>query len=79
MTETVEIVDLEELVNDDECECEAEHSVTTCSIEVTHLYRCCKWRKVVCLNTAVRIRAMAQHYVCTCGKRAVDCWLMIPI
>lgn len=72
---------LDETILDDELGCEAAHNLTpVCTVKVTHLYRCCMWDKHVCTSTATAIRERARTVKwCKCGKRAEDCWRVIPI
>lgn len=84
LDETTTVIDLEQLVNGDDCTCEARHhEETTCSVEVTHRYlAACESRDArVCENVAVTcVRWQRLGYNCaSCRQPASECWTVIPI
>lgn len=64
-----------------ECECEAVHTMTVCSVEVTHFAVWCESPTKVCFASAARsLFVMGAGVNCFCCKRlARDCWRILPI
>jgi len=85
MTDTLEIVDLEELILEDDTHCEFRHNESLeCSIEVTHrMTATCMGESFnVCKNAAMqKLRRIDDgKTICSmCKRKAGVCWRIIPI
>lgn len=80
-TDTLELVNLDELLNN-EPRCQSAHYVTTCSGHVTHLGRTCSGKRtLICDSSAEWAHdAMTAGDACAfCKQPAADCWQIIPI
>lgn len=80
MTETLEIVDLENLLNDD-CPCTFKHKSVDCTQAVTHRIISCDVAGNVCTPAAnnVRERMEAGHLCDGCLRPAHKCWRVVAI
>lgn len=85
MTNTAELTHLDESILEDECKCEVNHVVTTCSYQVTHLHRTCEWAQLCCWNATAAIFETEEwktrhEFSCTeCGRAGEDCWTIRPV
>lgn len=85
MNQTLEIVDLENLVNPDECKCESKHHYTpTCSTEVVYWVRGCEYGYKSCGHNVdaptTGVRPRREHVTCAdCLRPAAECWTITPI
>lgn len=85
LEETITVIDLEQLVNGDDCKCESPtHDLgrVECSGDVAYLLRDCHGRTKICTNMGLR----AIHYIAegrvihkSCGAPIRECWTIIPI
>lgn len=77
--DTTETMIFLSLLND-ECKCESLHSYVRCSMKVTHRVTDCDSSRLVCSNTAKKSAELRKTYTCTgCGRRAKNCWTIIPV
>ncbi len=83
MNDTLEIIDLENLIQD-EVKCQYNHNKETCSIEVTHVATDCQSALMVC-HTAVHgkiegVYVLRELFHCSrCLRHARECWDVRPI
>lgn len=80
MNNTLELVNLDELLND-EPGCEIKHRTTQCTHHVTHRARSCREQINVCDMAVTLLRhKMATNVICAgCMNFAADCWSIQPI
>jgi hypothetical protein len=77
-------VDLETWL-DDSIPCEFRHTVTTCSVTVTHRVMSCKASAFACTNGAVKreeLNRLDADLPCTtpgCTKTIGECWKVVPV
>jgi hypothetical protein len=80
-TDTLELIDLENLLDDD-LPCEFQHVKTPCSEEVTHRIHACNVTANICFNAAkVQFERMAKAKLeCDqCGRLVTECWRIVSI
>lgn len=83
MEDTLEIVDLESLL-EDSIHCEAQHDgEPVCSVEVVYIGTDCKTSIFLCKNSVdgkFGIREYMNHVTCSeCLRPAPECWKIRPI
>jgi hypothetical protein len=84
-TDTLELIDLEELLNE-EVPCESKHvSVPHCSVKVVYRITGCRYSGQVCSShvedplRGVRMRMQAGWLCEDCDRPARDCWKVVKI
>ena len=85
MNDTLEIVDLEKLF-EDELHCQVEHhpKLPSCSIEVAYVGNDCQVTLLLCKNYVEGVEGFwdqveAGHLCSKCNRTAKVCWRVVPV
>ncbi len=77
--DTFELIELEEMFNED-LKCEFEHSISSCSVDVTHQIIWCRGSIHVCINSVKKNFEDVSNTICGgCYHKASECWRIVLI